>query len=122
MKKLLLSLAALSTLAAAQMAGAVTIFSSTVGGSPIGNAFVTFDSLPLGAAGGSDNSISVSFTGSGRTVQGSQSGVYAAPVLSAGNGADFGQPDGKDSTRYLSSGVGSVILDLETPSTYFGLL
>ena len=96
---------------------------SVVGGVPGGAAsYVNFDALPLGSAGGTSGGIVVSFTGTGRTVQGSSSGQYAAPYLSNHNGAQFGNADGLDSTPYLSTGIGTVILRLPGAEKYFGLL
>jgi hypothetical protein len=96
---------------------------SSVGGAPTGVNYVNFDNLPLGAAGGVSNGIAVSFGGDGQTVVGSQSGVYAAPFLSKGNGMLFGDPNnGADTTKYLSTGVGSVTLVLPGEEKYVGLL
>ena len=56
-------------------------------------------------------------------MQGSQSGLYAAPYLSNGNGTVFGDPNnGPDATTYLSTGVGSVTLALPGEEKYVGLL
>ena len=69
------------------------------------------------------NGVTVSFTGDGQAVQGSQSGVYAAPYLSNGNGTLFGDPNnGPDTTTYLSTGTGSVTLALPGEEKYVGLL
>jgi hypothetical protein len=67
----------------------------------------------------------VSFTGTGQVVQGAAGGLYAAPFVSGSNGVGFGSPDqpnGADGTTYLSTGIGSVILDFSSQQTYFGLL
>jgi hypothetical protein len=94
-----------------------------VGGAPSGASYVNFDNLTLGATGGTSNGVGVSFTGDAQAVQGSQSGVYAAPYLSNGNGTLFGDPNnGPDATTYLSTGTGSVTLSLPGQETYFGLL
>ena len=56
-------------------------------------------------------------------MQGSQSGLYAAPFLSSGNGTLFGDPnDGPDATTYLTTGIGSVKLALPGEEMYLGLL
>ena len=56
-------------------------------------------------------------------MQGSQSGVYAAPYLSNGNGTLFGDPNnGPDATTYLTTGIGSVTLTLPGEEMYLGLL
>jgi hypothetical protein len=96
---------------------------ASVGGAPTGVNYANFDGVPLGAAGGMSDGITVSFITDGQAVQGSQSGLYAAPYLSNGNGALFGDPNnGPDATTYLSTGVGSVILTLPGQEMYFGLL
>ncbi len=69
------------------------------------------------------NGIAVSFAGDGQAVTGSMSGVYAAPYLSNGNGTPFGDPNnGPDTTRFLTTGVGSVTLVLPGEEKYVGLL
>ena len=106
----------------AARAGGLTV-SASVGGAPTGVSYANFDNLPLGAAGGVSDGISVSFTGDGQAVQGSQSGVYAAPYLSNGNGTLFGDPnDGPDATTFLTTGIGSVTLTMPGEETYLGLL
>ncbi|MCM8598610.1 MAG: PEP-CTERM sorting domain-containing protein [Candidatus Accumulibacter sp.] len=115
---LVLGLGCLSPLAHAGLT-----INSVVGGVPSGAAsYVNFDDLPLGSAGGSSAGIAVSFTGTGRTVQGSLAGQYAAPYLSNHNGAQFGNADGLDATPYLSTGIGTVIMRLPGAEKYFGLL
>lgn len=111
-------------LAATVAAQAATItVSGSVGGAPVGATnYVNFDSLALGNAGGTVGGIAVSFTGDAKTVINALSGQYAAPVVSGGNGALFGNADGVDTTRYLSTGIGTVILDLPGPMQYLGLL
>ncbi len=99
------------------------VISASVGGAPTGVNYANFDNLSLGAGGGISNGITVSFTGDGQAVQGSLSGVYAAPYLSNGNGTLFGDSnDGPDATTYLSTGIGSVTLTLPGPEMYVGLL
>jgi hypothetical protein len=71
--------------------------------------------------------ITISFTGDAQSVTGSLGGVYAAPFLSGGNGTGFGSPDqpnGIDTTVYVTSGISTVQLDLPPPDLYqyFGLL
>ena len=105
------------------VAQAGIVVDASVGGAPTGVNYVNFDGLPPGAAGGVSNGITVSFTGDGQTVQGSQSDVYAAPYLSNGNGTLFGDPNnGPDTTQYLTTGVGSVTLALPGQEKYLGLL
>ena len=116
-----------AALAAASLAGpaaATVMVSASVGGAPTGVNYANFDNLALGAAGGTSGGIGVTFlAGNGGTVQGSASGLYAAPYLSGGNGALFGNPgNGADTTRYLSTGIGTIKLSLPGLETYFGLL
>ncbi len=99
------------------------VVDASVGGAPTGVNYVNFDGLPLGAAGGISDGVTVSFGGTGQAVQGSQSGLFAAPYLSNGNGALFGDPNnGPDTTTYLSTGTGSVTLALPGQEKYLGLL
>lgn len=117
---------------AAVQANASLQITSSVGGQPLtgsGITYVTFDSLPLGNAGGVDSGITVSFAPDAEVVAGAASGLYAAPVISNGNGANFGQVDGVDTTRYLTSGkdaspnIGAAtILSFTSHQNYFGLL
>ena len=91
------------------VARAGLILDASVGGAPTGVNYANFNGLPLGATGGMSNGITVTFSGDAQAVQGSLSGVYAAPYLSNGNGALFGDPNnGPDATTYLSTGTGSV--------------
>ncbi len=113
----------LSVLVMSPVARAGLLIDSSVGGAPTGVNYANFDGLPLGATGGVSNGIIVSFTGDGQAVQGSQSGLYAAPYLSSGNGTPFGDPtNGPDATTYLTTGVGSVTLALPGEEKYVGLL
>jgi hypothetical protein len=84
---------------------------------------VNFDLLSPGATSGVSNGVAVSTTGNAQAVQGSLSGVYAAPYLSNGNGTLFGDSsDGPDTTTYLSTGTASVTLTLPGEEKYIGLL
>jgi len=107
-----------------QAARATITVAATVGGSPTGTNYTNFDGISLGNAGGTSNGIGVSFSGDGQVVQGAMSGLYAAPYLSSSNGILFGDSTiaGTDSTPYLSSGTGSVTLNLPSPQTYIGML
>jgi PEP-CTERM motif len=118
-----LAIGALSLAGSSPIARAGITYDATVGGAPTGVNYANFDGLPLGAAGGISNGITVSFTGDAQAVQGSLSGVYAAPYLSNGNGTLFGDPNnGPDTTTYLTTGTGSVTLTLPGQEKYFGLL
>jgi hypothetical protein len=105
-------------------AEAVLVWSSAVGGTATGASYANFDNLALGSAGGTSGGINVSFVPDGQTVTGALSGRYAAPYISNSNGVLFGDPtvSGPDTTRYLSTGKGQVILDLPGQALYFGLL
>jgi hypothetical protein len=109
---------------AAAPANAALITASLVGGVPTGVNYVNFDNLPLGAAGGTSGGVAVSFVPDGQTVTGAASGLYAAPFISNHNGALFGDPTlaGADTTKYLTTGVGSIVLGMPAAETYLGLL
>ena len=117
-------LAAAAVLGFGTAAQAALVVNATVGGAPTGVSYVNFDNLPLGSAGGASGGIGVSFTGTGQTVVGSASGLYAAPFISNSNGVPFGDPtvSGPDTTRYLTSGIGSVTLTMPGSEEYLGLL
>ena len=102
--------------------------SSMVGGGPAGNVFENLNELALGQAGGVTNAgVAVTFSGNAAVVAGSSANFYAAPVLSNGDGAAFGDADGADASRYISTGSNgasagaAVTFTLPTAETYFGL-
>jgi hypothetical protein len=113
-------------------AHATLIVSGSVGGAPTGVHHLNFDDLALGSGGGTtvgpNGTAVVSFTPDGQAVQGSSSGLYAAPFLSGNNGVGFGSPDqpnGADTTTYLTSGgisTASVTVNFGHPELYVGLL
>jgi len=105
-------------------ANAAFVINATVGGAATGVNYANFDSLPLGSAGGVSGGISVSFNPDGQTVVGASDGFYAAPFISNSNGALFGDPTelGEDTTRYLTTGLGSVTLTMPGNQVYLGLL
>jgi hypothetical protein len=113
---------------AATTASATAVLSGSVGGVPTGaDHYESFDSLTPGSSATAmlGGGLTVSFAPDGKAVQGAQSGVYAPPFLSGGNGANFGgQADGADTTTYLSSGGpnGSTTLTFGTQQKYLGLL
>lgn len=130
-RALLAAAALLAGMGVAATAGATPILSASVGGAPAGaDQYETFDSLALGNAGGTLSSgIVVSFSGNAQAVQGSSDGLYAAPYLSGNNGVNFGgQPNGQDTTTYLTSGSAgaspgaSVTLTFPAAEMYMGLL
>lgn len=134
MKKYVLSAAAAlagATLLASTADAAIISATATIGGAPTGVTLDNLDSIPLGSGGGTSNTgIIITFTGTGGAVQGSSSGLYAAPVLSGSNGIGFGnpsgnQPNGVDTTTYLTAGgtsTSSATLILPIDVKYFGLL
>jgi hypothetical protein len=118
-----LGVLSLCLLGMSPVARAGLVIDASVGGAPTGVSYANFDGLPLGAAGGTSNGITVSFGGDGQAVQGSVSNLYAAPFLSNGNGTPFGDPNnGADATTYLTTGTGSVTLALPGEEKYVGLL
>jgi hypothetical protein len=123
MNKFLL-LTSLSLVAATGVLADTFNVSSVNGGAATGSTRLNLDLLSLGnGTQWAEANVKISFTGTGQVVQGASSGYYAAPFISGSNGAGFGgQPAGADTTRYLSSGIGSVVFDFTSNQTYFGLL
>jgi hypothetical protein len=121
---------------AAGAAQAALTVSGSVGGAPTGVTLDNLDWLPLGTGGGvsPQSGITVTFTPNAQAVQGSASGLYAAPFLSGGNGTGFGnpigtdQPNGTDTTTYITSGstgnTAGAAVEILLPGLqqYFGLL
>jgi hypothetical protein len=86
---------------------------------------LNFDSLAAaGGAAGSGVTVAFSGTGAGTASLPNVSGQYAAPFISGGSGAPFGnyQADGEDATQYLTTGIGQVMMQLGGEAHYFGLL
>jgi hypothetical protein len=104
-------------------ASAALVITSVVGGVPTGASYVNFDNLALGAAGGMSGGVGVSFSTDGQIVSGTAS-TYAAPYISNSNGMLFGDStvSGPDSTRFVTTGVGSATLTMPGTETYLGLL
>lgn len=104
-------------------AQAALVVSSVVGGAAAGSNKSNFDACALGAGGCVDGGVTATFSSDGQVVNGAQAGVYAPPYLSGGNGLGFGaQPDGADTTNYLTTGVGSLTLTFSSLQNYLGLL
>lgn len=125
--KMLLTSAALvlGVVLAGSGASAALSLSGSVGGVPTGVTYENFNALSLGAgAQVTGTGIAVSFVPDAKVVQGALGGQYAAPYLSGGNGALFGDADGVDTSHYLSTGVGQVVLDFSSlgDQQYLGLL
>ena len=100
--------------------------SSVNGGAATGSTKLNFDDLTLGNSNQwADTNVNVSFSGTGKVVQDASSGEYAAPFVSGLNGIGFlnpDQPTGVDTSRYLSTGIGSVMLQFNSAQSYLGLL
>lgn len=103
------------------------VIDAVVGGAPSGsaNVYENFDFLP--AAGGTTaNGITVTFGGTDAGVAKfpNLEGKYVAPFISNSNGTLFGnsQVSGYNETQYLTTGIGSVTLELGDYHRYFGLL
>lgn len=128
--------AVVMTVGAAGAAQAALSVSGSVGGAPTGVTLDNLDWLALGTAGGvsPQSGIAVTFTPNAQAVQGSVAGQYAAPFLSGGNGAGFGNPigtnqaNGADATTYITSGstgaTAGAAVEILLPGLqkYFGLL
>jgi hypothetical protein len=101
------------------------VLTSLNGGAAAGSTLVNFDSFTLGNTTQSDGPLTVDFSGSAEVVNGSVQNSYAAPFLSGGNGTGFGspnQPDGQDTTNYLTSGIGNLTFSFSSGQKYLGLL
>lgn len=118
MKQLLIAAAVAVGLGCATNANASLLVNADVGGAPTGVNYYNFDTNPPnGLVSG------VSFTGNAGFVTGAASGLYAAPFVSNGNGAPFGNADGADASRYVTSGKNSTAeVAFSTLQTYVGLL
>lgn len=92
---------------------------SAVGGQPAaGVSYINFDGpLPAG--------VTLTTTLDGGVVTG-QTPQYAPPVISNNNGLLFGNPNGTDTSKYVTTGKtsagGSATLKFTTPQQYLGLL
>jgi hypothetical protein len=108
--------------------GAPLTYSGSVGGAPTGVVLDDLDWLAIGTAGGTNNGVTINFTPDAKAVQGSVGGEYAAPYVSGGNGAGFGNADGPDATTYITTGSTGAFSDAKVEillpgyNMYFGLL
>lgn len=107
-------------------AGMAAVITASVGGVPSGaGVYLNFDALSAtGGAAGHGVTVAFSGTGAGTATLPNVSGQYAAPFISGGNGAPFGnyQADGPNETQYLTTGIGEVVFQLGEYNSYFGLL
>ncbi len=109
----------------ASTGASAAVITSSVGGVPVGaNVYESFDAIGPGGTTASGITVSFAGTGAGTASLPNVSGQYAAPFISGGNGAMFGnaQADGQDATQYLTTGIGTVTLDLGDSHQYFGVL
>jgi len=124
--------AAVVLFGSAGSAQAALLVSGSVGGAPTGVNLDSLDWLSLGNAGGlsPESGLTINFSGNAQAVSGSSSGVYAAPYVSGGNAAAFGNPqaDGPNITTYVTAGstgaVAGSAVEILLPGSqlYFGLL
>jgi hypothetical protein len=101
----------------ATTANASVIVNAGVGAAATGVNYYNFNAAPPSGAVSS-----VLFTGTGQFATGSAGGAYAAPYVSNGNGAPFGDPDGVSLSQYASTGIGTVTVNFSSPQQYVGLL
>ncbi|WP_339704423.1 PEP-CTERM sorting domain-containing protein [uncultured Sphingosinicella sp.] len=109
----------------ASTSASAAVISSSVGGVPVGaNVYESFDAIGPGGTTASGITVSFAGTAAGTAALPNVGGKYAAPYVSGGNGTLFGnaQADGQDVTQYLTTGIGSVTLDLGDNHQYFGIL
>jgi len=116
-------------LCVATSANATLTTSSQIGGAANGSIRENFDGLSTGnSTQVTSTGITVSFSPDGQVVNGSSSGLYAAPYLTGNNGVGFGSPDqatGPDSTNFLTAGgtsSSSATLSWTGLQQYFGIL
>ncbi len=112
-------------------ANAALFVNSSVGGAPNlpGTVtYVNFDNLTPGTAidGSTSGGITLTFNGNSQVASvPNVPGTYAAPVLSGGNGLNFGAPNqanGQDMTPYLSTGTSTIEMALGGLQSFFGIL
>lgn len=106
--------------------------SGSVGGAPTGAKLDNLNWLLSGYGGTQTPGLTISWYADGGAVTGEVVNRYAAPFLSGGNGAGFGNPNqanGDDATPYLATGStngrfpgAKVVIDLPCYMKYFGLL
>lgn len=109
----------------ASTSASAAVISSSVGGVPVGaNIYESFDAIGPGGTTASGITVSFAGTDAGTASLPNVGGKYAAPYISGGNGTLFGnaQADGQDATQYLTTGIGTVTLDLGDDHQYFGIL
>ncbi|QDU89325.1 hypothetical protein Pla175_27140 [Pirellulimonas nuda] len=115
----------------------ISISSASVGGSALTGPnirYANFNDLTVNSTGGLTStapagSLQVNLTPGAKVVTGKQSGQYAPPVLSNGNGSNFGgQFMGADGTPYITTGStgatpnAAAELVFGSATSYFGLL
>jgi hypothetical protein len=116
----------------------LTIISSSVGGAPTGVTYANFDNLQINGVNGAPDSnggnshtmptnignVGVVFAGNDAGAAQGTTSTNAAPFISGMNGALFGDNENNvaDSTTYLTTGTGTVTLNLPGQEMYIGLL
>jgi hypothetical protein len=109
--------AAGATLASGARAASFSYFIGAGAAPNSGMTYTTFDNAVLGSTTQTTSTgITASFTGGAGFVRGSVPGQYAAPVLTNGQGALFGQADGPDTTTFISTGTGTATLSFANPT------
>ncbi len=109
----------------ASTSASAAVITSSVGGVPVGaNVYENFDAIGPGGTTASGITVTFAGTDAGTASLPNVSGKYAAPYISGGNGTLFGnaQADGLNGTQYLTTGIGTVTLDLGESHKYFGIL
>ena len=136
MKKTIITSACLLSLAAAQIATASPVLTSSVGGQAWDHMkYLNLDGAPLGNApsiGSLNSDVSYVLTPDAKFVQGYVDNEYARPYVSVNNDVNFESPkgNGKDATTYLTTGKNvqnnslgaKVVLNFTSAQNYFGLL
>jgi hypothetical protein len=118
--------AALALALASPASATVYIVSKTPPNSlviPAGATTLNLDSMTPGSTADTTiDGVGFHFQPDAQVAQGSVTNVYAAPYVYDGNGAPFGNPDGQDTTPFLTTGVGSLTITLPHDVSNFGLL
>lgn len=103
-------------------ASPLTIDSSTYG-AVSGMTYDNFDATPMASLDSGQPGVTITFTGDAGYVTGSAAGAHAAPFLSNDDGTQFGDTaSGPDTTRYLTTGTGTVTFDFASEQNYLGML
>lgn len=99
------------------------LITTSINGGPIGGNFYSLDNCALGSTSCLIGpGATMSFSGGAGIVQGSSSGLYAAPWVQ-GNAVAFGDntASGVDTTLYANTATGAVQIDFLTTQTHLGV-